>query len=203
MNSGGQNIVSMTTDDQYASSGEDSFDMPSASQVGVAPPSNHHYNHRSNQQGQFHLATVEEVATASNCIHDNDPLLENPKHNNQLIQQNHNHQRRQNHGSATNSSVTSYNHHSGDSGMSAGQASNEHSSVRSDVPRDHVPAFIDEKFVGSPPMSSVSVHSGYNSTASSCWQFQQPKTRNHPANQVIPEEPDCEQLIHSKFLYIL
>ena len=193
MNSlGGQNVVSMTTDDQYASSDEESFDMPSASQVGVAPHSNHHYNHRSNQQGQFHLATVEEVATASNRIHDNDPLLENPH-------QNFN-QRRQNHGSATNTSVTSYNHHAGDSGMSAGQASNEHSSVRSDVPCDHVPAFIDEKFVGSPPMSSVSVHSGYNSTASSCWQFQQPKTRNHPANQVIPEEPDCGKQIHSKFL---
>ena len=187
MNSGGKNVVSMTTDDQYASSGEESFDMPSASQVGVAPPSN--------QQGQFHLATVEEVVTASNRNHDNDPLLENPRQKN--------HQRRHNHGSATNSSKTSYNHHTGDSGMSAGQASNEHSSVRSDVSRDHVPAFIDEKFVGSPPMSSVSVHSGYNSTASSCWQFQQPKTRNHPANQVIPEEPDCEQLIHSKFLYIL
>ena len=218
MNSlGGQNVVAMTTDDQYASSGEESFDMPSASQVGVVPPNNHHYNHRSNQQTQYILPTVVEMATANNRTHENDRLLEKSQQNHQQLQQNFNSQRSQNHGSATNSSVTSYNHHTGDSGMSAGQASNEHSSVRSDVdrPRDHiaqqqphhvvVPAFIDEKFVGqmSPPMSSVSVHSGYNSTASSCWQFQQPnnyqKTRyqNHQANQVIPEEAVCEQNIHS------
>ena len=141
--------------------------MTSVSQVGLPPTSNHHFHHRGNQQQQqFVLPTVEEAKNPN----DTDPLLETSSLGNQ---QGYCHQRRRNHGSATNFSVTSYNNHTGDSGMSAGVSSNveEAGVVR------RMPAGIDEKFVAravSPQQSAVSVHSGHNSTASSCWQFQKP-----------------------------
>ena len=89
--------------------------------------------------------------------------------------------------------TSSYHHHTGDSGMSAGVGSTEQSSLRSEAgpqlqSQQHYvqidnrrPAFIDDKFVGtlSPPPSAVSMQSGYNSTASSCWQYQ-------PTNPKLP-----------------
>ena len=150
-------------DDQYASSGDESFDMTSVSQVGLPPASNQHFHHRGNQQ-QFVLPTVEEAKNPN----DTDPLLDTSSLGNQQGY----HRNRRNHGSATNFSVTSYNNHTGDSGMSAGVSSNvEDAGVVRRI------AGLDEKFVAravSPQQSAVSVHSGHNSTASSCWQFQKP-----------------------------
>ena len=99
------------------------------------------------------------------------------------------------HTSGSSSITSSYHHHTGDSGMSAGPASIEQaSSMRSDVGPLMLAngnavrlgnGLVDDKFVGtlSPPHSHVSVQSGYNSTASSCWQYQRPLPPPQPPVQ--------------------
>ncbi len=190
----------------YASSGEESFDMPSASQVGTNDYQQQTASMMQQHRQHEYLPTLEEVSMGRR---DTDPLLGGGggRAGSDVTRHLHPHQQRHHqHASGTSSSMTSssYHHHTGDSGMSAGVGSAEQSSVGAPASNHYAPApsgtssssgsrgaarnvpapaaapsapisnLIDDKFVGtmSPPPSAVSMQSGYNSTASSCWQYQ-------------------------------
>ena len=137
--------------------------MPSVSQVGTSLPNNQLL---SNQPTNY-LLTVKEVI---NNFHDNDPLLGNRQQYNKRANKK---------GSKPSSSVTSYKNNTDDSGMSTGNSSNFLEGVQI-IPE------TDEKFVAravSPQSSAVSMHSGHNSTASSCWKFQKSSSNNEKIQQ--------------------